>query len=108
MEQENYSEDEDPGELEILPGEDDVILEESVLEESDVETEAHVTAALVAGWRVTENRWRCGKDVDSRDKHQCFEGSCAVAASRGHHSDPCVEKDTKCFACGRIGRWRCL
>ena len=44
--QQDHCEDDDPTELEILFEEDDVIPEESGLGESDVESEAHVTAAF--------------------------------------------------------------
>ena len=45
MEQENHSEDDETSELETLPQEDDVIPEETALEESHSGSEVHVKAA---------------------------------------------------------------
>ena len=113
-EQEDKSEDDAPA----LPVEEDVIPDESALEESesvsvahDTDSEAHVTRSLpkLAGVPhrkkngFSENTWV------SKDNRQCLRDQKEPLLPKSVTAIPARtprEKNTKCAACGRIGPWR--
>ena len=102
MEQEDYSEDDDPAELENFLEEGDANPEESVLQESDVESEAHESEAFLTGWRAKQKTAGVRKGRGFQGQPSMLERSKAAAVSWGHTGDHCEDphvKNKQCAAC---------